>query len=393
MGNALYTRMATRSDATGATVEPIPMPRTAPGVHIGRIMDPARAYPSFRKRHAGCGTDDDPRAPFFVVTQHQLLRYVGLIQIQFALFTLYIWNYLSGIRFFFGSDEYPDKVPLGMYQSWVSTGGNFDAQTAAELQYPSSDMRWVGLVYLACSVAGLVSAVMLTLFMLWENSSLTEHAGWSGNGVFGPMIGCVRRWSGLCRDAACCCCGASSSSTSPHKRRVHHSTRKRDDRVYLERPIFVYGKEQLSTFPSRDDAEGPLAAGGQTRSVDFTRSHEPPQARSILALDAHAAHHQAYGDEYRGDVAPLLVYVAYVFVLPLCVIDLAVVSDLTLSASPGPQGRNATMTGDSYGSAKLGSGMGALQGFVMIVGLLFVLIPPRRWYQRKAEAYLAERYY
>jgi hypothetical protein len=354
MGNALYRRLATHADATGATVGTIPLyphdgvllmaggPSSSSTVpaswrggmpSVGSLSSRFHQQPQFRKAHRACGTEDDPTAPFYAVAQHQFLRHVNLIQIQFCLFTLCLWNYLSTIRFVFGQDSYGEDIPPTVYLSWMIDGTMAGATTMA--YHVTFDKRWIGLLYMSCCVAGLVSSSLLTCYVLWENRSAAFQV--------------------------------SAHTTEEAARDV-------GERVFLNRPVFVYTR--------RTQQKGVVVSGSE----------------AYRALDAHAKHHDAYGDDSRGEVAPMLLYVCYAFVFVLCVIDMGVLLDLTLYTSSNSSSTNTTASAvatpsSSYGSTKVGSGMSFLGALVTFFNLLYVVIPPRRWYQTKAEAYLAARYY
>lgn len=353
MGNALYSRLATHADATGATVGTIPMydeDERATGGRFDAVPYSTafhqhphhqKAQPHFRKSHRSCGTEDDPAAPFFAVAQHQLLRHVNILQFKFAIFTLCLWNYLSTIRFVFGQDEYPGSIPPAVYYHWMIDGtsmsNNDGGVFAAYL--PTFDKRWIGLLYLAACVAGLTTVALLVFFILWENK--------------------FRRGS----------------------RNDGDDDDESLQRVYLQRPIFVYSSKRTPRR-AKGSTSTRRAGGGSV---------------AYQALDAHAGFHDEFGDDSRGEVAPLLLYVGYLFALILVIIDLGVIIDLTLNSSSAGSGAggNTTSTspGSSYGESKVGSGLSVLGLVCAFVNVLYVALPPRRWYQFRAEAYLARRYY
>jgi hypothetical protein len=351
MGNALYRRLATHADATGATVGTIPMydeDERAAGGRFDALPPSSASYggghqkpPHFRKSHRACGTEDDPSSPFFAVAQHQLLRHVNILQLQFCLFTLCLWNYLSQIRFVFGQDDFPAAVPPAVYLHWMVEGTSEDESGGMYSAYlPSFSKRWMGLLYLSACVAGLTCVGLLVVYILWENR--------------------FRR--GRRNDG-----GDEEDDDQPQ-------------RVYLQRPIFFYWSKRA---PRRAPGGHSIRRGG---------------SEAYVALDAHAGFHDAYGDDSRGEVAPLLLYVTYLFAFILCVIDLGVITDLTLidsgnSTSVSSSGGGAAVESDSYGVSKVGSGISVLGGLCAFANVLFVALPPRRWYQFKAEAYLAARYY
>ncbi|CUG93001.1 transmembrane protein, putative [Bodo saltans] len=356
MGNSLYRRLATHADATGATVGTIPMfdederaigsrfdalPPTSSSA-VAQHYQNAKA-PHFRKSHRACGTEDDPTAPFFAVAQHQLLRHLNIIQFKFCLFTLCLWNYLSQIRFVFGQDDYPGSIPPAVYLHWMidgTTGSSREANGGGMdgAYLPTFDKQWIGLLYLAACVAGLTSVGLLVCYILWENR--------------------FRRGRGTNNN------DDDDDEDTPQ-------------RVYLQRPIFFYWSKRA---PRRARGGPSVRRGG---------------SEAYVALDAHARFHDEYGDDSRGEVAPLLLYVGYAFALILCVIDLGVITDLTLNNTTPTSGNSTAISlhSDSYGVTKVGSGISVLGGICAFVNVLYIALPPRRWYQFRAEAYLARRYY
>lgn len=363
MGNALYRRLATRADATGATVEPIPCSSSNGTFHAGatsgggpthagafdRLHPHARrrnryanayysggaddgAYdaPQFRHVHRAVGTEDDPDAPFYAIAQHQLLRHANLIQIQSCLFTLAMWNYLNMIRFVFGQDDYGDSVPENVYIAWMLTGTIADDTRAVDPYLPTASKRWIGLAYLAACVGGIVTTALLTLYMLWENRSAAFHVS---------------------------------------KNADADEVREQGERVYLNRPLFVYTR--------RTQHKGIAVSGSE----------------AYRFLDVHAEFHSEYGDDARGDVAPYLMYVPYLFALVIAIIDVGIVGDLTVNGSSSSAGSNSTASTSSYGASKVGSGVSVLQAIVTIASFMYVIVVPRMWYQKWAEGYLAARYY
>jgi hypothetical protein len=127
MGQRWFAAVAYPSDSC-RTIDTVP------------CLDEDVTKPRFRFQHRAASTmDDDHR--FFVTSRYVFDSVFPALQLLFAVYTLYLWNYASFARFVFSRDK----------------------------------LDWVGEMYFALCISGLTSTTLSSLAVLYMNSMTVQR--------------------------------------------------------------------------------------------------------------------------------------------------------------------------------------------------------------------------
>jgi hypothetical protein len=297
------------------------------------------------------------------------------VHTNFAVFTLFLWNYLATIRFVFGEGDFfsgtPSEIIAQRTNATVApllTLAQYDAITATLPVLNSKTLSWVGFIYLASSSAGIIATFGVSLFVVmynWLGVASRVNSAWSlGESSPHPRSAerdCSPEMAGgslpveytddnapsrQIRKLCCCCClGCCSLDDGIGGfNGGQPEIEERMPRVSINGPRFCY---PIGTLPVFDQA--------------------------CLAEMEH-------GPAIRGKPHVLINRLSYLFIATCTVIDFAVFVDIT--ASPG----------DSFGYSKVGT-LGLLQGVCILVGLVLTILPPRKRYQHLVQSFLERHYY